>query len=141
MVSSENSNKVHAIMIIEVLGKPKEHLVEALKGIISKMKEEKGVEILENKIHEPKELEKRKGFFSTFAEIEIETESAIHIAGLMFRYMPSHVDILSPEKITLTNNDYGDLLSEITRKLHKVEEIVKVLQMENQIMKKKLEKK
>jgi hypothetical protein len=105
------------------------------------MKEEKGVEILENKIHEPKELEKRKGFFSTFAEIEIETESAIHIAGLMFRYMPSHVDILSPEKITLTNNDYGDLLSEITRKLHKVEEIVKVLQMENQIMKKKLEKK
>jgi len=53
--------------------------------------------------------------------------------------MPAHVEVVSPESLILTNNDYGDILSELTRRLHKYDEVVRVVQMEKDILEKKVE--
>ncbi len=132
------TKKITAVMILEVIGKPAEHLVETLEQIIKDMGEEKGVKINNKKISEPTELKERKEFFTAFVEVEVEVEEASQLAILMFKYMPAHVEVVSPESLILTNNDYGDILSELTRRLHKYDEVVRVVQMEKDILEKKL---
>jgi hypothetical protein len=135
----EDTKKIRASMIIEVLGKPKEHVEETLKGIVIKIGEEKGVEVKSSKVNEPKELEgKQAGFFASFAEIEIEVEEMMKLVGIMFNYMPSHFEIISPELIALTNNSWADILTTITQKLHGYDEIARITQIEKQILEKKL---
>ena len=50
----------------------------------------------------------------------------------MFKYMPSHLEIVEPEKFILTNVGFGDILNEITRRLHRYEELVRVMQIQMQ---------
>lgn len=138
-MSSKNETKnIRAALILEILGKPAEHLTETLGKIIEEMQKEKGVKLISEKIHEPKELEQKKGFFSTFAEIEVEVEEISYLAILMFKYMPAHVEIIEPELIALTNSGWSDIFSELTRRLHGYEEIARMLQMQNQQMQQKL---
>jgi len=132
------TKKITAVMILEIIGKPAEHLVKTLEEIIKELGNEKGVKINNKKINEPTELKDRKEFFTTFAEIEVEVEEALQLAILMFKYMPAHVEIVSPESINLTNNEYSDILSELTRRLHKYDEVARVVQMEKGILEKKL---
>ncbi len=126
--------KVTAMMVIEILGRPKEHIVESLQKIVDQIKEEKNVNLEESKIHEPKEVKDQKDLFTTFAEVEVKVESPITLAMLMFKYMPAHMEIISPEHINLTNNGYGDILNELTRRLHGYDEVARVLQAEKEIL-------
>jgi len=136
----EKSHDIVAVMIIEVLGKPKEHLIETLEKLVTDIDNEPGVSVVEKTIHEPKELEKKPGMFTSYAEIEVEVEQALQLAILMFKYMPAHIDIIEPENIVLTNFGYGDILNELTRRLHKYDEVARVIQMERQILENQLKK-
>lgn len=131
---------IKAIFIIDVIGKPPEHLIESLENICKSIDEEKGVSVTNKKIKEPVIIEKYKdrGFYTSFAEIEIDVEEIANLAILLFKYMPAHVEIIEPELIALTNNGWGDILSELTRRLHGYDEIAKILQAEKGILQKKL---
>lgn len=130
--------KISAVLVIEVLGKPPEYLTETLNDLIKKIGEEKGVKAKDTKVNPPIELKEQKGFYSSFAEIEIEADKMSHIAILMFKYMPAHVEILSPQNISLTNAECGDILTELTRRLHGYEEIARIMQNEKLILENKL---
>jgi len=129
-MEEENSKKIHSAIIIEVMGTPKEYIVETLEGIIKKIKEEKGVIVVESKIHEPVEVKDQKGIYSTFSEIEIKTKDVLELTMLMFKYMPSHVEIISPESIQLDNNFLNTLLNEIVRRLHGYDNLARIFEFE-----------
>lgn len=137
--SNPETKGITAVLILEIIGRPPEHLVETLKQIVGKMGEEKGVVINKHKIHDPHELKDKKDFFTTFVEIEVEVEEILYLAMLMFKYMPAHIEVIEPELIALTNNGWNDIMNELTRRLHGYDEIARVMQMENSMMKKKLE--
>ena len=118
---SEETRGIAAVMILEAIGKPPEHLTEALENLIKEIEKEKGVTILTKKINEP-----------------VEVEEILHIAVLMFKYMPAHIEIISPELIVLTNNGWNDILNELTRRLHGYDEVARVIQVEKNILEKKL---
>lgn len=154
MNSPEETKNIKAVMIFDIIGKPPEHLNETLNNIINKIDEEKGVCVKEKKINEPvlmkdpknsketikneKDFVVQKDFYTSFAEIEVEVEEILHLVILMFKYMPAHIEIISPELIALTNNGWNDILNELTRRLHGYDEIARVLQVENAKMQKKL---
>ncbi len=125
-------------LILEILGKPPEHLVETLNKYIEEMGKEKGVKITNKKVNEPKETEKQKGFYSSFAEIEADVEDLYQLSILMFKYMPAHIEIIEPELIALSNNGWNDIFNELTRRLHGYDEVARVLQMQNAQMQQKL---
>jgi len=133
-----NEKKISAIFLLEIIGRPKEYLVETLNKIAKSIGEEKGVKVKENKINEPVLMKDQKDLYTSFAEIEIETENILQIAILMFKYMPAHIEILSPQNISLTNNEWNDILSELTRRLHGYEEIARIMQTEKMILENKL---
>lgn len=134
----EETKKINAILVFDVIGKPPEHLTETLNDIIKKIDEEKGVSVKEKKINEPVFMKDQKEFYTSFAEIEVEVEEILYLAMLMFKYMPAHVEVISPELITLVNNGWNEIFNELVRRLHGYDEIARVIQMEKSILEKKL---
>jgi len=135
---NEETKGIKAVLIFEVIGRPPEHLTETLNEIIKKVDEEKGVSVKEKKVNEPVLMKDQKDFYTSFAEIEVEVEEISSIAMLMFKHMPAHIEIISPEKITLTNNGWNDIFSEIVRRLHGYDEVARIIQTEKKILENKL---
>jgi len=118
------------MMIIEVMGAPAKYLDETLEKISDDISKEAGVKILSKNINESKELEERKGLFTNFMEIEVETDSLSHLSILIFKYMPAHIEIISPENINLTNNTTNEVFNEIVRRLHGYDNLARIFQHE-----------
>jgi len=138
MSSDSSLININAVLIVEVLGKPQEHLTVALKEIIEKMGSIDGVLIEDETITPPRPLEKQPGFYTAFAEIEVKVESLDKLISLMFNFMPAHVEILSPEKIAMSNNNWNDALNELIRRLHQYDGLAKMIQMEKKILENKV---
>jgi len=136
---SSDEVKVSAVMILDIIGRPPEHLVESLEKIIENMEKEKGVILKSKQIKEPTLMKDQKDFYTTFAEIEVEVDEILYLAILMFKYMPAHIEIISPELIALSNNGFNDILNELTRRLHGYDEIARIMQIEKQILLKKIQ--
>ncbi len=133
-----NEKKINTVLLLEIIGRPQEYLVETLNNIAKSIGEEKGVKIKENKIKEPVLMKNQKNLYTSFAEIEVETENISQVVILMFKYMPAHIEIVSPQNISLTNSEWSDILSEMTRRLHGYEEIARIMQTEKMILENKL---
>ena len=125
--------------ILEALGRPKEHLVQALEELISKMDEEKKVSVISKKIHEPVVMKNQPELFTTYAEVEVEVEEIIYLMGLVFKYMPASIEVISPEKLIVENNNLSELLSELARKLHGYDELARMMQADRAVLLKKIE--
>lgn len=117
---------IRAIMIFEILGKPAEHIIDALKGIISKMGGDKGIRVIEKKIQEPKSVDD-SDLFSSFAEVEIEIEGMQKLLLIMFNYMPAHIEILSPSELRIKNFDLCSVCNDLMTKLHAYDSVAKTL--------------
>ena len=151
-MSSDEPKKISVMMILEVLGRPPEHLTLTLENLAKQMGEEKGVVVKKKDIKEPILMEKKVGslekggneevkteeFFTSFVELELELDNIMYLAMLMFKYMPAHVEIISPENITLKNQGFNEIFNELTRKLHSYNEVVRTTQVEKEILERKL---
>ena len=129
---SFSNSDLNVLLIIEILGRPPEHLVETLKNMIGEMSKEKDVEIVSENVKEPVLIKDQKDFYTTFAEIEVKVSEVSRLIYLMFKYMPAHLEIISPENVSLTNNSFNEIFNELLRRLHAYDEIARVLQVENQ---------
>ena len=118
-------SKIKANLIIEIMGRPPEHIKEALNTLTIRMDSEKGVSILNKKYHDPKPIEKSNNLFITFAEIDIEFETLETFFSILMGYMPSNAEIYEPEKFKLDVNDLNGLGNFIIGKLHRYDSIAK----------------
>jgi hypothetical protein len=147
--------KIKTLFIFEILGKPAEHIKDSLNKMVDQLGEQKGLEVVRRVVHEPKlieddgksdskleKLEKenyvKQGMYSTFAEVEVETENINLIMAIVLNMLPSHVEILQPSEFSLNNTELSGLMSELTVKMHKYDEITKVLMLEKDYLIKKL---
>ena len=130
--------KVEAILVLEILGRPAEYLTETLNRICEDIKKEQGTKVKNVKINTPELIKDKKDFYSSFCEVEVETDGIINLVILMFKYMPAHVEVISPANIPLANFEWSEVLSEITRRLHDYEEVTRIVQAEKSILETKL---
>lgn len=134
----EETKGIVAAIMIEAIGRPPEHITQTLKNIIEEIEKEDGVKVIDKKINEPTPMKEKEEFYTNFAEVEIEVEEIVHLAVLLIKYMPSHVEIISPELIVLTNDGWNGVLNELLRRLHGYDEIARVIQVEKNILETKL---
>jgi len=132
--------KIKVLFIFEILGRPPEHIKETMEQLVEKLGELEGIEINSKKIHEPKLIEKEgvKDLFTAFSEVEILGEDLNAILNVVFHAMPSHVEILSPSELKFKNFDLSSMLSALTVKLHRYDEIAKISIIEKNMLTKKL---
>jgi hypothetical protein len=130
--------KVIASFIMEILGRPQEHVKQTFDEILEKMGKEPGLRIIEKKVHEPKKLEKGEDLYTSFAEIEVEFDNFQSMLIVIFNYTPSHFEIISPEEIRIKNVEFSDIITNIVLRLHKYDEIAKKLTIDNAVLQNEL---
>ncbi len=128
----EPDHKVLAKVIVEVAGRPKEHVEDSIKLVLDNIKKEKGIKAIKMKIFKPKEVD---NYFSSFAELELEFEDPAYLVGMCFDYLPSSVEIIKPEELNIDSRDMGGLLNDMLSKLHNASMTVTKLSTENQNLK------
>ncbi len=137
-MSSDEENKLKVIFILDVIGKPPEHLVKALNRVIEEIDKEKGAVVKSKNIKKPTSLKDSPNFYTTFAEVDIEFENIEFLMISAFKYMPAHIEISEPELIGLSNNGLNDILNELVRRLHGYDEIARAMQLENKKLREKI---
>lgn len=131
--------RITASLVLEILGRPIEHVSESLNGIVEKMGAEEGIKILDKTLHDPIPLENSKELFTSFAEISLELDSLDHYINLLFAYMPSNIEIISPEKLTMDKSHLNEAGNKLVQRLHDYDAITKNTLTEKNIILKKLQ--
>ena len=104
--------------IIEIVGKPREHVEETLRIVLKQLREEKGVDVLGGKVHEPKV---QGAFFSTFAELNLLVKDFVTLIGICFSYMPSSVEIVEPTQFKFAPIEVANLFNDLLGRLHEID--------------------
>ena len=118
--------------IIEVLGKPKEHIEYALEDYIKHIKEDSELVVL----HEDySEITEQGKLWSKFVELELVIKGTAKLISFCFEYMPSSIEVLKPEHLILTNSELSNFLNDLQARLHDVDMVVKQLKAENDFIK------
>ena len=120
--------------VIEVLGKPKEHVEESIKSYIKNLKENENFEIISEEFAEIKKQEEGE-MWMDFVELEIETSRIEDLIAFCFEYMPSLIEIIEPKKITFQDIEITRFLNDLQSKLHHVDMVAKQVKMENDVIK------
>ena len=58
--------------------------------------------------------------------------------GIIFAYMPSNIEVLSPQEVTLSNADFNEITGILTQRLHDYDAIAKRMVSERHILEQKL---
>lgn len=118
--------------IIEVLGKPKEHVENAIKEYVEHIKQDSELVILNEEYSEAKEQGK---LWSKFVELDLVIKGTKKLISFCFEYMPSSLEVVKPEHLTMTNPELSNFLNDLQARLHNVDMIVKQLKAENDFLK------
>jgi len=129
--------KIQAQLILEILGRPSEHIKEALNTLVVRMGSEKTIQILEKNYHEPKQIE-GKDLYTAFADLTIEMNSLADYFAILLTYMPSHIEIIHPEKLSLSNHNLNELGNSLIKRLHDYDAITKKMMIEKDMLTQKL---
>lgn len=133
-------SKIKAKLIIEIMGRPPEHIKEALNTLVVRMGSEKGVSLLDKQYHEPKTIEESKDLFITFADVDAEFDTTESFFNILMGYMPAHAEIYEPEKFKLDASNMNDLGNFILGKLHRYDSIAKRALVERNMLAEQLKK-
>ena len=118
--------------IIEVLGKPKEHVENAIKEYIEHIKQDSELVVLNEDYSEAKEQGK---LWSKFVELDLVIKGTKKLIGFCFEYMPSSIEVLKPEHLIMTSHELSNFLNDLQARLHNVDMVVKQLKAENDFLK------
>ena len=118
--------------IIEVLGKPKEHVEKAIKEYTEHIKKDSELVMINEEYSETKE---QGNLWSQFVELDLVIKGTPKLIGFCFEYMPSSMEIMKPEHLILSNHELASFLNDLQARLHGVDRIVKELKAENDILK------
>ena len=118
--------------IIEVLGKPKEHVEKAIKDYTENIKKDSELVVLNEEYSDTQEQGK---LWSKFVELDLVIKGTYKLISFCFEYMPSSIEVVKPEHLILTGNELTSFLNDLQARLHNVDRIVKESKAENEILK------
>ena len=126
---------LHCKLVIEVVGKPESYVEETMRTLLKKLREEKGLEIIEGQVHKPKE---EANFFSSFVELECVVQDLSMFTTLCFEYMPSSVEIVKPDELKTKASIVTDFVNDMLARLHDVDMRFKNVNASNGILERNL---
>ena len=127
---------IKANTIIEIVGKPKEHIIEVMDKAVSLIKTNNSFRYISHSTETPHSIPQSDKIFSTFSEFEIEFPDLLSLSGFCFDFMPSSIEIIEPENIKTKSSELNDTLNDLLAKLHQYDMVLKKYILEEQSKKK-----
>lgn len=124
-------------VIIEVLGKPKEHVEKTISEYVEKIKKDSGFIVLAADFAGAVE---KDSMWTSFVELDMVIKGLPKLIAFCFDYMPSSVEILKPEEFMLQKSTIEHLVNDLQARLHHVDMIVKKQKNENDFLRHNLQK-
>jgi len=122
---------LHCRIMIEILGAPKQHVEGTLALVLKKLREEKDVDVIYDKVHPAEEKDK---LFSTFAEVELLFKDFVVLTRICFDYLPSSVEIVKPENFKMSSLELSNFVSDTLAMLHGIDFKLKDVNAANQLL-------
>ena len=94
----EQKQAITAKIIIEMLGKPKEHVEATLKEYIGKLKSDGEIGISKEEFMP---AEQKGALFSAFVDFEGKFKDVSALLNFCFDAMPSSIDIIEPAELAM----------------------------------------
>ena len=126
------SNHIRCRTIIEVLGKPMNHVEDSLKRYVDHIKEDSELVIINEHFSD---IGEQGELWSGFVELELVIKGTKKLIGFCFEYMPSSIEVIKPEHFSMTNPELSNFLNDLQARLHDVDMIVKQQKAENDFLK------
>jgi hypothetical protein len=108
--------------IIEMLGKPKEHVLATLKSYVKKLTESDKFVLVKEEYSQPEEKET---MFSVFAEVELLIKGTEEVTWFCFDYMPSSIEVLEPAELKYESSHFTNFLNDLIGRLHQLDMALK----------------
>ena len=121
--------------IIEILGKPKEHVEKTMRMYVDKIKQDSELIFLNVNFSDAEEKDK---LWAAFVELEMIVKGIPKLIGFFFDYMPSSIEILKPEEFAMKASTIQDFVNDLQARLHTVDMIVKKQKNENDFLKRNM---
>ncbi len=119
---------VRAKVVIEVLGRPKDHVEKTRDDVLSKIKEDEEYEVAKEYLAEAKEED--EGFFSSFMELDLWFVNMSKLLSFTLYFLPAHIEMIEPEQQVIKLPAANEFLSELAMKMHRVDELYQEAQAE-----------
>lgn len=127
--------ELHIKAIIEILGKPKEHVEQTIAKVLEELKKREGLKVVTENIADTKEVEH---FFSSYIDVELKLDDMDKLIDFCFDFLPSNIEIIDPEKIDIDSHLFAEYMNDLLAKLHQQSMVIRNLHAENLVMKEKL---
>ena len=124
--------------IIEVIGKPPEHIKKIIDSIVNMIKKEKNIKVIKQDIAPPEKIKDET--WSTFAELELELPDLLTLNHFCFFYLPSSVEILDTTEIKIKTQELTNSINDMLARLHQYNTTVFAITQENKQLKNKITK-
>lgn len=121
--------------IIEIAGFPEEHIKNVTQEVLKHIKQNQNLQCIKENIGEVKKLKEK--LFSSFIEIEVKVPGFNALNQFCFDYMPSSIEIIDAEKITVSTREIEDATNDLLAKLHEYHAMITNLNAQVQITKPK----
>ncbi|MBI2548240.1 hypothetical protein HYW21_02720 [Candidatus Woesearchaeota archaeon] len=116
-------------VIIEMLGRPKEHLEKTFRDFIGALHHDQKLDIKKVDIAESQEVE--DGMYSIFAEVELWFADVPKVGAFCLDYMPSSIELIEPEELVFDAHELSNYFNDFQAKLHSLDMLAKNLQAQN----------
>ncbi|MFH1399289.1 MAG: hypothetical protein ABIG95_04205 [Candidatus Woesearchaeota archaeon] len=123
-------------IIMEVVGKPEEHVKKTLNLLLDQIKQGDGIKLTRSELFDPKPVD---NLFSAFMELELEFKDLSLFVSFCLAYMPSSVEIIEPTELLFRSAELSNLLDDLLSRLHQINFVVTNNNAENQILRKNSE--
>jgi hypothetical protein len=135
-MGEEKQEMIRCRAILEVLGKPKEHVEKTMGLLVNRIKERPETTVVNEKFADIKP--EGNTMFSTFVELELVLRGFTSLTSFCFDFMPSSIEIEKPENLTVKNRDISNIFNDLQSKLHDVDMVAKTLRVERDFLKRNL---
>lgn len=130
---------IHCLVVLEIAGKPKEHVEKSLEEYIAMLEKEEAVTMLNIDKHEAAELEgENEGFFSAFAELEMIVPQAQSLVSLAVNLTPASIEILAPDEFHFTALDFQNWTNDVLSQAHTIAQSYREVRQQNAYLNKNL---
>jgi hypothetical protein len=107
--------------IIEIMGKPKEHIELSLKQYVAKISQDARYNLIQYKQEPATNVPDSKEMFTAFAEIEFLAKDLETLMNFVIDYMPASLEVLEPAKVVVDAPFPSNMLTELVGRLHLID--------------------
>jgi len=118
---------VTTIIIIEMMGRPPEHLKKGLMAHLEKFGAQKNVEVIKQTMSEPRLIDENNELYTIFSEVEFTCPTLLDVMNVIFDYMPASVEIVDPQTLSLPSDEATEVMNSLAGRLHKYDDVAKIM--------------